>query len=165
MHPRAMCRADGYFADNSDRNLRICADKDCSEPDRRQDARNRRRTLPPVRRHRTALLPSLPQERGTVPAADYRKRRTYHENCSYLRERNHLSAFRPYRAVQAVRCGERRDQAQRGSRHERQRPRRSCRLPDRASGRRADLRRHRRRRTDCACAGGHSTVRRCFGQR
>ena len=33
------------------------------------------------------MLPPLPQERGTVPAADYRKRRTYHENCSYLRKR------------------------------------------------------------------------------
>lgn len=33
-----------------------------------KDARDRRRTLPPVRRHRTALLPSLPQKHGAVPA-------------------------------------------------------------------------------------------------
>ena len=169
----AMRRADGYFAHDSDRNLRICArhkiaDSLIGGQDARRIAGGRYRLCDGTAT--AAAVPPLPQESAAAqsPAADYQNERSKHimriavtyENGTIFQHFGHTAA------VQAVRCGERRRSAHSaGSRHERQRPRCPCRLPDRASGRRADLRRHRRRRTDCACAGRHSTVRRCFGQR
>ena len=111
----AVRRADGRFPHDSHRNLRICARHKLADSLDRRASRpsNRRRALPPVRRHSAAAaVPPLPQESAAArtPAAAHQNERSKHvmriavtyENGTVFQHFGHTAA------VQALRCRERR---------------------------------------------------------